>query len=69
MANTKNNAHWDPETGKGTYGHSIHHGETIPGYKIAEGQNPSESGQNLAGKKGTDAAKRMLQKYYKKKTN
>ncbi len=62
----KGEAKWDPETGKGTYGNNIHHGEVRLGSKFLNA-GPSEVGQNLSGKKGTDGAKQILRNSYKKK--
>ncbi len=62
----KGNAKWNPETGKGTYRGNIHHGEVRRGSKFLN-TGPSELGQNLAGKKGTEGAKQILRNLYKKK--
>ncbi len=57
----KGEAKWNPETGKGTYGSNIHHGEVKINSKFLNGGN-SASGQNLAAKNGVDGAKRIMKK-------
>jgi hypothetical protein len=61
----KNEAKWDPEKKKGTYGSNIHHGEVVLGTKIEDGGVP-ECSQDLAAKKGVMGAQQILKDTYER---